>query len=136
MTELICDVCGKEATVVVASRFGAVSNAYCPECLGKGIEPYSNAISLLFCVPYPDLWEGYQEIVFRSVVAAGHTMRDAAIEVTRLDRQYEEYCKRLQLNRALIPEEDEDPMGDYDNIPEAICSHGWKISQCEVCIPL
>jgi hypothetical protein len=100
MTELICEVCGKEAVQVVASRFGAVSNAYCPECLGKGIEPYSNAISLLFCVPYPELWDEYKEIVFRSVVAAGHTMRDAAIEVTRLDRQYEEYCKRIQAKQA------------------------------------
>ena len=42
----VCEVCGKNAPVVVcASAFGPVSFAYCEECLKAGLEPYRHMVN-------------------------------------------------------------------------------------------
>ena len=42
-----CDVCGKETnTVVCCSSCGAISFAYCEECLNVGREPYDALVGM------------------------------------------------------------------------------------------
>lgn len=51
-----CDVCSKEDEVFVgASTMGAISFAYCKECLQKGLEPYWAMVSYIACAGrFPD----------------------------------------------------------------------------------
>ena len=64
-----CDVCGRETkTYVAASAFGAMSFAYCKECLEKGAEPYSAMVSYIAC--------------------AGHFPED-------INPQYQAYCRHV-----------------------------------------
>jgi predicted amidophosphoribosyltransferase len=60
-----CNVCGKETDVVVcASTMGAISFAYCEDCLNKRLEPYWAMVSYISCAgKFPnDINEGYQEL--------------------------------------------------------------------------
>lgn len=51
-----CEVCGKEAPVVVAaSTLSSCSSAYCEECLNEGLEPYSDIVGIVWCVGWDDL---------------------------------------------------------------------------------
>ena len=51
-----CAVCGKEGEVFVASSAcGAMSNAYCSECLASGAEPWNDlVIYVSLAGHYPD----------------------------------------------------------------------------------
>lgn len=45
-----CAVCGKEGEVfVAASACGAISFAYCEDCLRAGAEPYDELVSYISC---------------------------------------------------------------------------------------
>jgi late competence protein required for DNA uptake (superfamily II DNA/RNA helicase) len=53
-TKLICDVCNKnEALGVASSPFGAISYAYCRECLNKPADPLMT-FEYLFETIYPN----------------------------------------------------------------------------------
>jgi hypothetical protein len=45
-----CDVCGKPSIGVASSSFGAVSWAFCKECVSKPAEP-----ECMFCYLYDDV---------------------------------------------------------------------------------
>ena len=65
-----CDVCGKEGEVFVASSaYGAVSFAYCDDCLLIGREPYWAIVSYIACAGrFPeDINEEYQKDVRRQL---------------------------------------------------------------------
>lgn len=60
-----CDVCGEETDVVVcASTMGAISFAYCKECLFKRLEPYWAMVAYISCAGnFPDdINADYQEL--------------------------------------------------------------------------
>lgn len=66
-----CDVCGKETTVYVrSSTMGAISFAYCRDCLNKGLEPYGAMVAYISCAGrFPDdINEVYQKHV-RGILA-------------------------------------------------------------------
>ena len=45
-----CAVCGKEGEVFIAcSACGAISFAYCEDCLRAGAEPYDELVSYISC---------------------------------------------------------------------------------------
>lgn len=59
-----CAVCGKETEVVAcASSMGAISFAYCEDCLNKGLEPYDAMVDYIACAGrFPDdINPAYQE---------------------------------------------------------------------------
>lgn len=63
-----CDVCGKETDVApLASAYGAVSWAYCKDCLNKGLEPYGAVVSYISCAGHfpEDINEAYVNDVRR-----------------------------------------------------------------------
>jgi hypothetical protein len=60
----VCAVCGKETDVVAcASSMGAISFAYCEDCLNKGLEPYNAMVDYIACAGrFPDdINAAYQE---------------------------------------------------------------------------
>ena len=69
-----CEVCGKEGDVFVASSsYGAMSFAYCEDCLLSGREPYWAIVSYIACAGrFPeDINEVYQEDVRRQLKLHG-----------------------------------------------------------------
>lgn len=50
MDDLVCDVCGREATGVASSSLGGISFAYCQECLDRGAEPLPMWHNTIWCV--------------------------------------------------------------------------------------
>ena len=69
-----CDVCGKEGEVFVASSaYGAISFAYCDDCLRNGREPYWAIVLYIACAGrFPDdISEEYQKDVRRQLELHG-----------------------------------------------------------------
>lgn len=78
-----CDVCGKEAeTVVCCSSCGAISFAYCQECLNTGREPYDALIGMgltsdIFNKSYK------QQILLPSLRFFGKTIEEFDVDVEK-----------------------------------------------------
>ena len=69
-----CDVCGKESeTFVACSAYGAISYAYCKECLANGREPYNAIVAYISCAGHfpDDINKVYQEDVRRQLKLHG-----------------------------------------------------------------
>ena len=69
-----CDVCGKESeTFVTCSAYGAISYAYCKECLANGREPYNAIVAYISCAGHfpDDINKVYQEDVRRQLKLHG-----------------------------------------------------------------
>lgn len=61
----ICDVCGTKTNVVVcSSAFGAISHAYCKDCLKNYLEPYGTMVAYISSAGlFPDdINEDYQKL--------------------------------------------------------------------------
>lgn len=70
-----CDVCGRQAAFVCASRYGPCSFAYCTNCLRLGLEPYGAVVAYISCAGhYPeDINESYRDDVRRMLPLWGKT---------------------------------------------------------------
>ena len=88
-----CDVCGKEAEVFVAcSSCGAVSYAYCQECLNSSREPYDALVGM--GLPSACINQTYrQQILLPSLSFFGKTLAEFDADVEKMD---EEYYDQLQ----------------------------------------
>jgi len=65
-----CAVCGKEGEVFVAcSACGAISFAYCEDCLRAGAEPYGELVSYISCAgdSPEDINNTYLEIIHNTL---------------------------------------------------------------------
>ena len=94
-----CEVCGKKTDVVVgASTMGAVSFAYCKDCLEAGAEPYGAMVSYIACAGrFPDdIHESYREIVRSTLAYLGKSEEQfiAAVdsEIREMDELYALYA--------------------------------------------
>lgn len=89
-----CDVCGKEANNICSSACGAISFAYCDDCLAKGLEPYSAIVGMDLL--YEDISEiSKKSFVDASIKFACKTPEDLNRDVKELDDIYSEYMKQL-----------------------------------------
>ena len=88
-----CEVCGKETeTVVCASSCGAVSFAYCEECLKAGREPYDALVGM--GIPYEDLSVAFREqILFPSLKFFGQTVEQFNADINKIDEDFRKWCK-------------------------------------------
>ena len=88
-----CDVCGKEAvTYTVCSTCGAISFAYCQECLNNGIEPYDALVGM--GIYSNDMSKRYKnEILFPSLKFHCKTIEEFDADVKKLDDDYNEWAK-------------------------------------------
>lgn len=95
-----CDVCGKETnTTVCSSTCGAISFAYCDECLRNGIEPYDALVGM--GLYYDDINNTYkQQILDPSLRFYNKTKEQFNADVMAQDDDlrafFEEYEKRKE----------------------------------------
>jgi hypothetical protein len=89
-----CDVCGKEAeTVVACSSCGAVSFAYCTECLNGGREPYDALVGMGLI--YDCINKSYREqILLPSLRFHGKTIAEFNADVEKMDAEYYDWLQR------------------------------------------
>ena len=95
-----CSVCGKEGEVFVCcSACGAMSLAYCGECLTSGAEPWDDLVAYIALAGhYPDkINKGYREIVRHTCRRLGRTEKEFAAavdaEIERMDAAYSRMAK-------------------------------------------
>ena len=86
-----CDVCGKETnTIVCSSTCGAISLAYCEDCLRNGIEPYDALVGM--GLYYADINETYkQQILDPSLKFHDKTREQFDNDVFALDKELSEW---------------------------------------------
>ena len=93
-----CAVCGKDTEVVVcASAFGAISYAYCEDCLARNLEPYHAMVDYISCAGlFPDdINEQYQKLCRHILVELGISEEKFIEDVKKsnedIDAFYEEW---------------------------------------------
>jgi len=96
----LCDVCGKaEAVGVACSATGAVSFAYCVECLKTGREPYGALVASLFGMSsMDDVAEWYRPTVAATIKAEGKSVEELFADVDILEREYLEAMRPDESN--------------------------------------
>ena len=89
-----CNVCGKEADVVVcASAFGATSYAYCEHCLSNYLEPYYAMVDYISCAGlFPDNINEQYQALCRHILKGLNIPEEKFIEdVKRANEDYAEW---------------------------------------------
>lgn len=95
-----CEVCGKEAPVVVAaSTLSACSSAYCEECLNEGLEPYSDIVGTAWCVGWDDLAVWAKDKIERTLKKLGKTKEDVLADVEATEKRFNEDMRKMEENR-------------------------------------
>lgn len=88
-----CDVCGRETeTVVCCSSCGAISFAYCAECLNGGREPYDALVGMgltsdMINKPYKE------QILLPSLRFHGKTIEEFDADVIKMDDDYYDWLQ-------------------------------------------
>lgn len=83
---MICDVCGCQGDhAVYASSYGAISFAYCLDCMEKQLEPYDAVVAYIACAGHfpTDINEAYQQDVRRLLAHWGKTEESFIGDVER-----------------------------------------------------
>lgn len=88
-----CDVCGKESEIFVAcSSCGAISFAYCAECLNNGLEPYSALVGMGLTSDMIN--KSYKEqILMPSLRFHGKTIEEFDADVIKMDDDYYDWLQ-------------------------------------------
>ena len=88
-----CDVCGKEAEVfVISSSCGAISFAYCRECLLACREPYDALVGMGLISDCMN--KTYKEqILLPSLKFHGKTLAEFDADVRQLDNDYYDWLQ-------------------------------------------
>lgn len=95
-----CEVCGKEAPVVVAAyTLSSCSSAYCEECLNEGLEPYSDIVGIVWCVGWDDLAVGAKDKIERTLKKLGKTKEDVLADVEATEKRFNEDMRKMEENR-------------------------------------
>jgi hypothetical protein len=89
---LVCWICAKEALGVACSPLGAISGAYCRECLVEGREPWGVIVGALFGCERGKVADWMQPLIDRMVAFYGRTEDELWAEVAQAEREYDEAC--------------------------------------------
>lgn len=105
-----CDVCGKEVeTVVCCSSCGAISFAYCQECLNSGREPYDALVGM--GLYYYDMNKTYkQQVLLPSLKFFNKTVEEFNADVEKMDADYYDWLQH-QDEAVQLEAEMEDSIG-------------------------
>lgn len=94
-----CEVCGKEAPVVVtASTLSSRSSAYCEECLNEGLEPYSDIVGTVWCVGWNNLAVWAKDTIERTLKKLGKTKEDVLADVEATEKRFNENMHKMEEN--------------------------------------
>lgn len=105
-----CDVCGKETkTIVCSSTCGAISFAYCEDCLRNGIEPYDALVGMgLF---YADINTNYKKnILDPSLKFHGKTREQFDDDVQAQEEEYLAWLSERENEIANSEENDDETL--------------------------
>lgn len=89
----VCEVCGKNrSSTIAASAYGAISFAYCEECLQKGMEPYWAVVAYISCAGcFPkDINDTYKKDVRRMLPLWGKSEDEFIADAERAIQQEKE----------------------------------------------
>jgi len=111
---LQCVTCGERSDRVVTanSLFGAISLSYCPDCLGKGIEPYPVMVAGLIGVDgMDDVRQELLDAVYSTLAYHGKSEDEMWSDVALLEadgeRWWQEYNEQREA-RMIAEDEAED----------------------------
>lgn len=104
-----CEVCGKVApVVVVSSRLGPCSCAYCEDCYGAGLEPYPMIVAAVWSCGWENMAEWAKVPIRKTLTKLGKTeeemLADAKAEEDSFIaamQNYEEYCHEQDVQEEL-----------------------------------
>lgn len=104
-----CEVCGKAApVVVVSSRLGACSCAYCEDCSDAGLEPYPMIVAAVWTCGWEDMTDWAKIRVKKTLTKLGKTEEEMLADVKAEEdsfiaamQNYEEYCHEQDIQEEL-----------------------------------
>lgn len=95
----VCEVCGKEAPIVVAaSTLGACSNDYCEECLNEGLEPYNDIVGTVWCVGWDNLAVWAKDKIEHTLKKLGKTKEDILADVEATEKRFNDDMRKMEEN--------------------------------------
>ncbi len=103
-----CAVCGKQTEVYVASSsIGAVTYAYCEDCLRAGAEPWSDLVfNCAICGPYPEsVNTQFRETVRNTCRHLGKTEEEFQADVNEAILDWDDHMELFEQYDAENPEE-------------------------------
>ena len=104
-----CEVCGKSApVVVVSSRLGPCSCAYCEDCYDAGLESYPMIVAAVWNCGWEDMAEWAKASIRKTLTKLGKTEEEMLADVKAKDdafiaamQNYEEYCHEQDIQEEL-----------------------------------
>jgi hypothetical protein len=92
--DLKCEVCGKPAIGVCSSPLGAISHAFCKECLEKERQPWSTLIGGLYGCSKDNVAEWILPHIKATCEFYNKTECEMWKEVAKLEEEYEDYMRQ------------------------------------------
>ncbi len=90
-----CKVCGAEEPVIVmSSRLGSGSYAYCEKCYDFDCEPYDLCVSTVWSCGWQNMSERAKNTVEKSLIKIGKTFDEMMEDVKKLDQDYLDWCNK------------------------------------------
>ena len=104
-----CEVCGKSApVVVVSSRLGPCSCAYCEDCYDAGLESYPMIVAAVWNCGWEDMAEWAKANIRKTLTKLGKTEEEMLADVKAKDdafiaamQNYEEYFHAQDIQEEL-----------------------------------
>lgn len=104
-----CEVCGVEApVVVVSSRLGPCSCAYCEECYDAGLEPYYVIVPAVWSCGWENMADWAKAHIRKTLAKLGKTEEEMLSDVKAEDdsfiaamQNYKEYCHEQGIEEEL-----------------------------------
>lgn len=93
---LLCEICGKSTVNVVSSRVGAISCAYCQECIEQGREPWDVLVGGLYGLTSDSVADGVRPTIEATCAFYGKTEAELWAAVQRLEKSYDEYMRERE----------------------------------------
>jgi hypothetical protein len=92
MAGKVCDVCGGEAVGVCSSACGAISFAYCKDCLQNGAEPFSALAGSFYGIRQGEHNTSLDTTIIASCKVANKTVDEFWSEVDKLTAEMDAFC--------------------------------------------
>lgn len=104
-----CEVCGVEAPiVVVSSRLGPCSCAYCEDCYDADLEPYPMIVATVWSCGWENMADWAKARIRKILTKLGKTEEEMLVDVKTKDnafiaamQNYEEYCHEQGIEEEL-----------------------------------
>lgn len=104
-----CEVCGKSApVVVVSSRLGPYSCAYCEKCYDADLEPYPMVVSTVWSCSWENMADWAKARIRKILTKLGKTEEEMLADVKAEEdsfiaamQNYEEYCHEQDIQEDL-----------------------------------